>query len=218
MNILVIDTSGADCSAAIYDDAAGTVLSSRQETIGKGHAEKLMAMIDTVLQESQLDMADLGKVGVVVGPGSFTGIRVGVSVARGFGVALNLPLCSVTALEALAYSYMKQNDVDEPVLAAMDAKRGQVYLQLFGPDGEAREGPYVMELDAARDFYAANPARLAGSGAALLQGAEAAITTDRLPIDQIAALAASKATGKPAPLYLRGPDAKPQAGFAVTRR
>ncbi|MCO6187377.1 tRNA (adenosine(37)-N6)-threonylcarbamoyltransferase complex dimerization subunit type 1 TsaB [Rhizobium sp. L1K21] len=218
MKLLAIDTSGADCSAAVYDCDAAAVLAERQETIGKGHAEKLMGMIDAVLHDCGLDMAEIGKIGVVVGPGSFTGIRVGVSVARGFGLALGVPLASVTTLETLAYDAVRQSGSEEPILTVMDAKRGQVYLQLFGADGGALDDPFVMEIDAARAFYAANPARLAGSGSALLRGFEASPEIDHLPIDVVAAIAARKATGKPAPLYLRGPDAKPQAGFAVARQ
>ncbi len=217
MKLLAIDTSGADCSAAIYDDEAGCVLAERQETIGKGHAEALMAMIDAVLVEAELDIKSIEKIGVVVGPGSFTGIRVGVSVARGFGVALGVPLCSVTSLETLAQAALQQ-DASKPVLCVMDAKRGQVYGQLFAPDGQSIEGPSVMELDAARAFFASHPARLVGSGAGLVVGDEEALGKDTLPIADVAALAARKAPDKPTPLYLRGPDAKPQAGFAVARK
>ncbi len=217
MKLLAIDTSGADCSAAIYDDEAGRILAERQETIGKGHAETLMAMIDDVLAEAGLDIKSVEKIGVVVGPGSFTGIRVGVSVARGFGVALSIPLCSVTSLETLAQGALQQ-DASQPVLCVMDAKRGQVYLQLFAADGGSIEGPAVMELDAARAFFAGHPARLVGSGASLVAGKEDALGKDTLPIGNVAALAAQKAPDKPTPLYLRGPDAKPQAGFAVARK
>ncbi len=218
MKILAIDTSGPDCAAAIYDDQTGAVIASRQETIGKGHAERLMAMIDDVTADAGIDIADVDGIGVVIGPGSFTGIRVGVSVARGFGVALSVPLFGVSSLETLAFGVVKEGS-SQPIMAVIDAKRDQVYVQQFHPDGASAGDPAVMSVEDARTFCNENQAMVVGSGAALLRAEDTGpVSADRLPIGDVAVLASRKAPGKPAPLYLRGPDAKPQAGFAVARK
>ncbi len=90
MIVLALDTAGVDCAAALYDSETGRVLAEVCETIGKGHAERLMAMIDEALAASGLALADLDRVAVTVGPGSFTGIRVGVAAARGLALALGI--------------------------------------------------------------------------------------------------------------------------------
>ena len=98
MIVLAIDTAGVDCSAALYDSAAGKVLSEVTETIGKGHAERLMAVIDEALAVANLPLKSVERVAVVIGPGSFTGIRVGVAAARGLALALGVESVGVTTL------------------------------------------------------------------------------------------------------------------------
>lgn len=217
MIVLAIDTAGVNCSAALYDSGSAVVLAALQETIGKGHAERLSGMIDEVFGKAGLTPQDIGLIGVTVGPGSFTGIRVGVAAARGLSLALGVCAVGVSTLEVLA-DEARQTLGPVPVLAAIDAKRDEIYLQTFDAVGTAIDEPQALPLADARQMISSRAATPFGSGAAALAGMSA--EADHFDIAAVARLAASRpnAPGKPAPLYLRGPDAKPQAGFAIERR
>jgi tRNA threonylcarbamoyl adenosine modification protein YeaZ len=217
MIILAIDTAGVDCSVAVFDATTHAVIARAQETLGKGHAERLSGMIDEVLRQASLTPEALGLIGVTVGPGSFTGIRVGVAAARGLALALGIPAVGVTTLEVLAETARHAGEAG-PITAAIDAKRGEVYLQPFDRDGHAIAGPKAMLLEAARAIVETSQVRLVGSGAAVLSGMS--VEADHFDIEAVARIAARqpKGPGKPAPLYLRGPDAKPQMGFAIERK
>lgn len=102
MIILSIDTSGVDCSACIYDSENDTVLGEVTENIGKGHAELLMGIIDGALSKAGLTLNAVERLAVTIGPGSFTGIRVGVAAARGFALSLDVEAVGITTLETLA--------------------------------------------------------------------------------------------------------------------
>lgn len=214
MLVLAIDTAGVDCAAAVFDSSTGHVLGSVSETIGRGHAERLMAMIDEALAEAKLSLTDVDRIGVTVGPGSFTGIRVGVAAARGLSLALGVDCVGVSTLDVLART---AEATDKPVLAAINAHRDEVYAQRF-VRGEPQGEPQLLDLD---DYVArAREADtvLVGSASALVTDREAETGPDHYPIEIVARLASSaKAQGKPKPLYLRAPDAKPQTGFAVPR-
>lgn len=213
MIVLAIDTAGVDCSAAVYDSDKGAVLGQATETIGRGHAEKLMEKIDAALAEAGLPLEAVERIAVTVGPGSFTGIRVGVAAARGLALALGIPAVGVSTLAVLAAA----ETGGAPVVAAIDAKRGEVYVQDFdqtGPIGEATIG----SIDDAQNLVRRLGARVTGSAAPLLAGDAVETQPDHFPIAIVAKLGAvGDPAGKPKPLYLRGPDAKPQAGFAIAR-
>lgn len=213
MIVLAIDTAGVDCSAAVYDGSARRLVGMATENIGRGHAEKLMATIDAALAEAGLDLSAIERVAVTVGPGSFTGIRVGVAAARGLALSLGIGAVGISTLEAIADAAEKDG---QPFLVAMDAKRGEVYLQQFRADGAPEGEACIVSVEAfARS---ASGMRVIGSAATLLSDPAMLTETDRFPIGAVARLGAvAKAAGKPKPLYLRGPDAKPQAGFAVLR-
>ena len=214
MIVLAIDTAGVDCAAAVFDSDSGKLLGRVSETIGRGHAERLMAMIDDALAEAKLSLTDIGRIGVTVGPGSFTGIRVGVAAARGLALALGVECVGVSTLEVLAQTV---SETDKPVLAAINAHRDEVYAQSF-EDGMPQGEPLLLELD---DYLAraTNPGIiLVGSASSLIADRDAETGPDHYPIEIVARISATaKAQGKPKPLYLRGPDAKPQTGFAVSR-
>lgn len=213
MIVLAIDTAGVDCAVAIYDTASGRVLSRISETIGRGHAERLMAMVDEALDAASLRLDAIQRIGVTVGPGSFTGIRVGVAAARGLALALGVDCVGVNTLEVLAHTVAAPG---KTVLAGMNAHREEVYLQAFR-DQIACEAPALATLD---EYLtrAAEDVMLVGSAAQLVTDPAAQTAPDHFPIETVALIAA-KATvqGKAKPLYLRGPDAKPQTGFAVAR-
>lgn len=218
MNILAIDTAGVDCAAAVYDAAAGKLLATVTDRIGKGHAERLMAMIDDVLDEAGLPLQAIGRVAVTIGPGSFTGIRVGVAAARGLALALPAEVVGVTTLETLAQAHLAAYP-GRAVIAAMDAKRHEIYAQAFDVSGTALSEPRSLSLEDLRDLAQAHDAVVCGSATALLDGEAAASEPDRFDIATVARIAATASVelARPKPLYLRGPDAKPQDGFALAR-
>ncbi len=212
MIVFGIDTSGTGCAAAIYDSQTDTVLGAAGEDIGRGHAERLMEFVDGALAAAGLDLPSVDRIAVTVGPGSFTGIRVGVAAARGLALALGIPAVGVTTLSALAA------DRQGPLLVAIDAKRDEVYWQAFAADGSEATSPAIASLEDARSIAEAHDGALAGSAAGLLRegaGSEA----DGVSVATVARLGArlDPAIHLPKPLYLRGPDAKPQAGFAIRR-
>ncbi len=215
MIVLAIDTAGGDCSAALYDGAARRLLGVSTEMIGRGHAEKLMATIDSALAAADLDLSDVERIAVTVGPGSFTGIRVGVAAARGLALSLGIEAVGVSTLATLANL---ADETGRPVLAAMDAKRDEIYLQRFSAAREPEGEPEMVSLVRFREIATSGEWQVAGSAGALLLDPDAETEKDRFSISVVARLGAeAKAAGKPKPLYLRGPDAKPQTGFAVSR-
>ncbi|MGE5564545.1 MAG: tRNA (adenosine(37)-N6)-threonylcarbamoyltransferase complex dimerization subunit type 1 TsaB [Parcubacteria group bacterium] len=207
MRILAVDTCLPACSAAVIDGNA--ILAAASEPMVKGHQERLATMVREVTQHAGVGFADLDRIAVTVGPGSFTGLRVGVAFAKGLASALGVPCVGVGTLEALA--------AEEPGVAAavVDAKRGQVYLQVF-EDGRALTEPEALPLDeAAARLVELRPTTLVGSGAPLLAPAlpgarvDHRTTPDPAAIARIAAKVGSPEPVKP--LYLHAPDARPSA-------
>jgi tRNA threonylcarbamoyl adenosine modification protein YeaZ len=212
VRLLVIDTSGPECAAGIYDAGAACLVSAQSATIGKGHAEVLPGMIETVAAEAGLALNMLDRIAVTVGPGSFTGIRVGVAMARGLALALKIPAVGVSTLQVVAEPALGHNMA---VLALIDARRDELYAQLFSSDGAAISQPAALSAEAAHDLAKMHGAVPVGSGAHILAG-KASPQIDLFPLLTIGAIAARLATDIAArPLYIRGADAKPQTRFAV---
>ena len=214
MIVLAIDTAGTGCYAALYDCDRDTILGTAGADIGRGHAERLMEFVDAALDAAGLDIKAVGRIAVTVGPGSFTGIRVGVAVARGLALALGVPAVGVSSLAAIAADHR----AGVPLLVAMDAKRDEVYWQLFSADGTEATPPAIATLAEACTIAAGHDGVLAGSAAHLLRDG-APQGADGVSIATVARLGArlDPENHLPKPLYLRGPDAKPQAGFAIRR-
>lgn len=225
MKIIALDTASSWCAAAIYDLRTDSVLAEVSENIGKGHAEVLMDYIERAMTQSGIAMADLDRVAVNVGPGSFTGVRIGVSAARGFALALDRPAVGVSAFDALA-SEVAVSHPGQPVLVLLEAHRGEIYAQAFGSDGLATTGPMVLAREEALALIGQQSPDtvLAGSAAtALNETLAASFAVARVEptacIGTYAKLAASAEPGEaPKPLYMRGPDVKPQTGFALPRK
>lgn len=224
MLTLAIDTATSFCSACLFDGEANAVGAQIERDIGRGHAEELAGVIETVMREAGAGFTEVGRIAVAIGPGSFSGIRVGVATARGFGVALSVPVVGVTTLEALAAD-ARSIKPGVPVMVAVKGGRGQFFMQPFGADGIPASEPFAVAEESAADRTPSDTGLLVGNAASELaaQLAEAGHTVptemDR-PTGAIATVArlAANAVHLPAPLYLRDADAKPQSGFALPRR
>ncbi len=208
MRLLAIDTAADLCAACVLDTETGErgrcVLD-----LGKGHAERLMAVIDEALAKAGISYADLGAIAVSVGPGSFTGVRVGVAAARGLALALGIPAIGVTTLEALARQAQEASP-GRPALARIEAGRGQAYVAAFSAAGELTFGPAALALAAADELIRDRRDILLAAG----KTADIAIYA-RCGVEK---LASGAPPAKPKPLYLREADAKPQEGFALPRK
>ena len=140
MLVLAFDTTAAACSVAVVRD--GACIGRAQAVADHGQAESLMPMIKGTMRESGIAYADLDRIAVTVGPGSFTGLRIGLAAARALGLAAGKPVIGVSSLEVLAAAVpAPERERNETVLCAIDTKRGDLYLQLFAardlaPGGE----------------------------------------------------------------------------------
>lgn len=126
MKILALETSAKAVSVAVVED--GVVLASAYQNIGLTHSVTLMPLMDNMLHNAGLTAADIGLIAVAAGPGSFTGLRIGVSAAKGLAWALELPCCGVSTLEAMAENARM---FEGTVICAMDARRQQIYNAVF---------------------------------------------------------------------------------------
>lgn len=207
MIVLAIDTCLFACSVAVVDGER--VLARRVEPMSRGHQERLAPLVQEAMVEAGLGFDQLERIGVTVGPGSFTGLRVGLAFAKGLAAALAIPAVGVGSLEALA----------EPetgnVVAVLDAKRGQVYLQAFS-GGVSVSAPDALPIETAAARLAEfAPDILIGTGAALLADVRPGVRVIEADVTDpvaVARLAASRPVVPPRPLYLRAPDAKLPGG------
>ncbi|MCF8467643.1 MAG: tRNA (adenosine(37)-N6)-threonylcarbamoyltransferase complex dimerization subunit type 1 TsaB [Sneathiella sp.] len=228
MKILALDTALNACSAAVVEN--GTVLAHRHEKQRRGHAEMLMPMIGSLMTEAALAYDDLDLIAVTVGPGTFTGLRIGLAAARGIALAAAKPITGVTTLEALAAAVPMDATQGLSIIATADARRSEVYLQPFlriaAPTLIAPLGaPRAVPLSEAGACFTEQRAIIVGSGGLLIAGQAWFDATKYILLDLdedpdaviIAKLAASRrlpdpGAPPPAPLYLRAPDAKLPGG------
>ncbi len=164
MKILALDTAASWCSVAVYDSDGDLVLADVSENIGKGHAEVLMTYVERALTEAKLSLRDMDRMAVNIGPGSFTGVRIGVSAVRGFALALGVPALGITAFEALA-AESRLTKPEKPVLVLLDAHRGEIYAQSFDAKGLPGAKPLVLSREEAEALAASQAENtvLAGS-------------------------------------------------------
>ena len=211
MIILALDTCLGACSVAVVRD--GEVVAQLSEAMTRGHQEHLGPMVRAALAEAGIQPTALDRIGVTVGPGSFTGLRVGLAFAKGMALALDRPCIGVGTLEALAASYPGPGRT----MAVIDGGRGNVYLQIF-VSGRALTAPDVATVETA----AARMLEVHGDHAVTLIGPGAGLLSEVLPAAMIADLTSPSPAAvaqlvrtadiiPPRPLYLRPPDAKPKA-------
>lgn len=209
MICLGLDTALGACSAALADETGP--IARLYEPMAIGHAEAIAPMTERLLRAAGLAFADLGRIAVTTGPGTFTGQRIGLAFARGLALALNIPCAGVTTLEAIAAA-ARDAYPGRPVCVASDAKRGEAYVQGFdaagAPVGIAALLNYASAADLARAL--GGDAVLAGTAAALLKLEATIAPQDQPDAAVVARLGLRQATPDhpPAPLYLRAPDAK----------
>lgn len=226
MRVLAIDTALAACSAAVLDTVFGGVIAGDSLPMVRGHAEALMPLVEQVMRRADLTFADVDRIAVTSGPGSFTGLRVGISAARGIALAANLPAFGVSTLSAYAAPHLAEDEIN-PVIAVIDARHDHVYLQVFGAGGRIVVLPRLAPIGEAVRAASEAPSRIVGSAALAV--------ADRLPkgtrclrvdareapdIGWVARMGAVLPEGQspPKPQYLRAPDAQPQNAAQLPRR
>lgn len=217
MLILAIDTALDACAAGILDTDAGRLIAQESHAMKRGHAEALMPLIARVIKESGISFASLDRIAVTTGPGSFTGLRVGLSAARGIGLAANKPVVGVTTLTAYAAPIVSQNN-EPSVISAIDARHDHVYFQVVSGNGSALISPRVAPIEEALSASQFGAPHLVGNAAKILADRWPADTlqpfrVDPQPAPDIAWVAWLSAAVNPntmpaRPFYLRAPDAK----------
>jgi tRNA threonylcarbamoyladenosine biosynthesis protein TsaB len=227
MRVLAIDTALAACAAAVLDTAYGGIVASESLPMIRGHAEALIPLVARVMQQSDMKFRDLDRIAVTTGPGSFTGLRVGLAAARSFGLATGLPVVGMSTLSVYAAPHLAA-DSGTPVVAAIDARHRHVYLQVFGPGGRTVIAPRLASLGEAVQAASEAPSCLVGSAAravadGLAKSAPVPPTVDARDAPDIAWVAqigvvTPEAKSPPTPLYLRAPDAQPQNAAQLPRR
>jgi tRNA threonylcarbamoyladenosine biosynthesis protein TsaB len=190
--ILAFDTSAAHCAAALL--SGDRIVAEAFVPMEKGQSEALLPMLEQVLAAHV--WADLTAIAVGTGPGNFTGVRIGVALARGLALGLNIPAIGVTRLEALAHG------LPRPVTVIEDARRGAVYVQGFGTGDDT-----ALLLDQS-DLSLVTTAAVTGSAAP--NAAPPAMPIAHA-IAHIAASRLHQHNPRPAPFYLRGADAAPSS-------
>ncbi len=222
MITLSFDTSLTACSVAVVDTGAHScLLASSYCEPGKGHAEILLGKIDEVMSRAGIGFGNIEQQVVTIGPGSFTGVRVALSAARGFRLAHDIPICGLSTMQAIAANRSKLNIQYSPcpVAIIIDARRNQTYGQVFDAALKPLCAPAVIDVDDIEGWlepWEAGPLVLMGSGAGLAgaNGRDRLVITEHAYPDA-ACFAQIIQNITPCetpsdPLYLRMPDAKPQ--------
>src|SRR4051795_11662952 len=218
MLILAIDTALDACAAGVLDTDAGKLVAQQSEGMKRGHAEALMPLIGRVIKASGLGFASLDRIAVTTGPGSFTGLRVGISAARGIALAAEKPVVGVTTLAAYAAPVVNRGG-EHPVISAIDARHDHVYLQVVAGNGAPLIWPRVTSVAEALEAARFGAPYLVGNAAAILgerwpTAAPAPVEIDTQPAPDIAwvgwlAAATSPQNAPARPGFLRAPARQP---------
>src|SRR5882724_7037869 len=217
MLILAIDTALDACAAAVLDTNAGKLIAIESQAMKRGHAEALMPLIARVMKQAGLPFAALDRIAVTKGPGSFTGLRVGLSAARGIALAAGKPVVGLTTLTAYAAPFVGENS-QHPIISAIDARHDHVYFQVVSGDGGSLIKPKVAPIAEALEAARFGTPHLVGNAAKILadrwpSDAPPPFKVDVQPAPDITwvawlGAAVNPDTAPARPLYLRAPDAK----------
>jgi tRNA threonylcarbamoyladenosine biosynthesis protein TsaB len=218
MLILAIDTALDACAAGVLDTEAGKLVARESLAMKRGHAEALMPLIARVMKASGIAFTSLDRLAVTTGPGSFTGLRVGLSAARGIALAADKPVVGVTTLAAYAAPVVSKS-AEQPVISAIDARHDQVYYQAVSGSGSSLIWPRIGPVEEALGASRFGAPHLVGNAAGMLAErwpahASPPFKVDTQPAPDIAwvawlGAAVSPDTAPARPFYLRAPDAKP---------
>jgi tRNA threonylcarbamoyladenosine biosynthesis protein TsaB len=219
--ILAFDACFGGCSVALSRDDA--CLASAAVAPAPGQADLLVQLIADTLAQVQLTVSDVDLIAVTVGPGGFTGVRVGVAAARALALATAKPIAATTSLHVMAAearARLPDLMATHDLIVAVDAHRGELYVQSFDARGAPLNTAHAIAVDDAAWLPTGKPLLIVGSGAAILAEAAQMIGRDAradlptlLPSAQYLAQLATHFQPLPvlSPLYLRAPDAKPSA-------
>jgi tRNA threonylcarbamoyladenosine biosynthesis protein TsaB len=219
MLILAIDTALDACAAGVLDTEAAELIAQESLAMKRGHAEALMPLIARVIKAFGKGFDALDRIAVTTGPGSFTGLRVGLAAARGIALAANKPVVGLTTLSAYAAPVVSRNG-EHPVVSAIDARHDQVYFQVVSGNGGSLIRPRIAPIEEALDASRFGAPYLVGNAATILgqrwrADAPPPFKVEPQPAPDIAwvawlGAAVSPNTAPARPFYLRAPDAKPQ--------
>lgn len=227
MRILAIDTALGACSACVLEAGSAQPVAIEQVAMERGHAEALMPMIERVIGATPDGFSSLDRVAVTIGPGSYTGLRVGISAARAIAFAAGIPAVGISTLAATAAPLVGREG-GRVIAAALDAKHGQVWFQALNAQGKQLVSiRQVNHRDAARAI-GAGPVSLVGSAALAVANEAWAIGLDAVVVDDAKApdviwvarlgMIADPQSAPPRPLYLKEPETTPQDRARLPRR
>jgi len=213
LTILAIDCSTSACSAAVRGPLG--LLAAKRRT-GRGQAEAMVPLIGEALEAAGLDWPEIDLIGITVGPGSFTGLRIGLAAARALSLARRIPVAGVTTADLLAFSLPEDVLRGRPFLIAIESKRDDLFVQSFGADGKpAGEIEALLPEDALARWHGdflAGPLLVAGDAVEAFRGLRGdleihALLPDAGPLTELALNRWREGRALPAqPLYLRPPD------------
>jgi tRNA threonylcarbamoyladenosine biosynthesis protein TsaB len=218
VRILAVDTALGACSVSLLEE--DRILAHIFESMDRGHAERLAPMVQEAMISARAEFAALDRLAVTVGPGTFTGQRVGLAFMRGLRLALKRPLTGVTTLEAIAAAACAETGLAKAA-AIHDARRDEAYLSLSDGGTVVQEPvvmPFAQAIESIRAFGACALAGTGAPAAAQTLGQGFTLSTIRQPDALwVARLAAPRPITQdaPGPLYLRAPDAKLPGGKAL---
>ncbi|MGH7006808.1 MAG: tRNA (adenosine(37)-N6)-threonylcarbamoyltransferase complex dimerization subunit type 1 TsaB [Stellaceae bacterium] len=214
MKVLGLDSAGSQCAVAVLD--GDRVASARAEAMRHGQAERLMPLIAEMLAAAAVAPAAVDLIAVTTGPGSFTGIRIGLAAARGLALATGRPAVGVSVLDAYAAAVPAAARQARALIVAVESKRDEFYLQAFKAAGAALAPPAQVHPRDLAAWLPSGPLLLAGDAAARLQtqlaGHDFVMAPDAQSVDAVwvARLGRAHADGgavePPRPFYLRAPD------------
>jgi len=223
MIILAFDTAMGAGSVAVVRD--GVSLAQCFEPNGKALAEQLVPMVEATLTQAGQTYASIDCLGVTIGPGTFTGMRIGISAARAMALASGKPLIGVSTLEVIARQVADAMPDETRINVCFDARRGEVYQQSFERTSEddllplSEPGVYLHAV--AQEFLARQSGIIIGSGIAVLQNIthlQCVEGYEKINVQTLASIVAQRPASPemPLPLYLRAPDAKLPGGKTLT--